>query len=106
MTTDAEMATTQYQPNLSACNRALDEKIRRRTYGLMNIRRYKVLKLLLAFAVLLATVFGIAEGGDPTVLLGITIPSVLLLAGFEVAEIIETYQAGRDVQQSSGESDS
>lgn len=84
--------------DLGGCDRQFDAKLRSKTYGFMNIRRFKYLEFLLAFAILASGVFGVSEGGDPTVLIGVTSSIAGALVGVKAFEILETYRAGQQVQ--------
>lgn len=104
--TDAPMSTQRTPlPVTSLRNDEFDRWLRTLSHGHMNIRRFRYLEFLLAFAIIAAGIFGILEGGDPTTLTIVTTSIAGLLAGVKVTEIVETYQAGQDAQQN-GENDS
>jgi hypothetical protein len=97
------MSTPNHSLPTLARNDAFDRKLRTLSHGHMNIRRFRYLEFLLAFAIIASGVFGILEGGDPTTLTIVTTSIAGLLAGVKVTEILETYQAGQDATQDGGD---
>ena len=93
---DAPMATNSTQIlDRAECNRALDERLRQQTNGIMNIKRFRILKLLLATAILAVAVFGVLYGGDPTIIITVAILAAGALTSLELVEVVETYQTGK-----------
>lgn len=97
--TDAPMSTRHpFRAELSRCNRELDERLRKR-HRFMNIRRYRVLKIILAFVVMIGSAYAISEGGDPTIIMGLALIVAGALAGLEMTELLETYQTGKQARE-------
>ena len=69
----------------------------------MNVRRYRFIKLLLAFLIIVTAIYGVMQGGDPTLLISLGIAAAGGLAGLEITEILATYQDGKAAQASQQE---
>lgn len=90
--------------DLARCNRDLDQRLKKVSRH-MNIRRYRAAKMIFAFTIVISSVYGVMEGGDPTLLIGTAILFGSALLGLEVTELLETYQQGVQMQEEDNSDD-
>lgn len=86
--------------DLAANNHELDRRLRAASHHMTAVR-FRLIELLLAFSTLALAAYGVAEDGDPTLLIGLAIPTAGALAGLKIAELY-SFPSGEEEQDGDG----
>lgn len=86
---------------LTANNLEFDRRLRAASHHMTAVR-FRLIELLLALSTLALAAYGVAEDGDPTLLIGLAIPTAGALAGLKITELYSLPSGEAEQEDSDG----